>query len=759
MSLDSEPIKLACYQPRAVNDPPASQILSSLYSANAISGACDCDLDQEVESGGDNITYYNVGAYEFKSSRQIRIKDANPDVCRSIFQIIVDYCIIENMFWAGWARTESANSSISNNVYPRNPFDPSVQQSPRTLRSPGHGCAPALQTTSLMRTTQPSNIRSPTDLRRTGEQTTLTSTSKQSSAVTIFSSDTQSLGSHTSRAGPPQQSSYPPVSSSVSAESSVVALGASEVMIRLIPTPSKGTAASTTVSVSYTTDHQTHPSARDIGYDSLLSFSRASTSSSGIPQDVLSDTHTSNQAGSTSAQNSKNTGPFFSSSMSGGSPGVFSGTISDISTTSQGITTDVQSTSDSSPSFSSSMTGSLMSVSTISDDYNHIGVSSRSSSATSSRAREEQLDPTTIFPTSRISTTQKTGPITIAPDYSVTDAFRAGLTETTVSASNGAVLVYSISTLSDLTTLSNLIPILIYTTIDEIESDGHHTHFIGGVWVGAGGRYWGPPGIPKIETHHGGHGFHVKPPCIWPFCSGHSTDNGGGGGDPGGDPPEPHDPDDDPDDEQKTRKEEKTQEEENTEEEKTKTEEQKTKTKDNESQTKSSQEERSTATSTLKKLSATLTSTGSKSSGFSSKLTAIVTSAPSFSSRVSSSVSVSSRLTSSLFPDNGTVDLPDHDFTAALMNYADALALASSRDSHLGPFPSIPSGPLFGPTDSAESTRTMKSSSFQRNDDRSSITRSYSISQPPATEINASSGCTLTNVPGQCGHAICYEYL
>ncbi len=134
------------------------------------------------------------------------------------------------------------------------------------------------------------------------------------------------------------------------------------------------------------------------------------------------------------------------------------------------------------------------------------------------------------------------GPLTIAPDYTITDAFRAGLSTTTVSASNGAVLVYSMQTFSDLANRTGT-PILVQTTVPETLANGSLVTYSGGVWVASGGRYWFPPGIPKPES--GGDLIPddiIDPPCIEPFCSGKVTSNGGGGGDPKGDPPPPYEP-------------------------------------------------------------------------------------------------------------------------------------------------------------------------------------------------------------------------
>ena len=134
------------------------------------------------------------------------------------------------------------------------------------------------------------------------------------------------------------------------------------------------------------------------------------------------------------------------------------------------------------------------------------------------------------------------GPVTIAPDYTISNAFRANLSTTTVSASNGAVLIYSMRTFSDLANMTGT-PILIQTTVPETLSNGNRVTYRGGIWIASGGRYWFPPGIPKLES--GGDlkpDIEIKPPCILPFCSGEVIDDGGGGGDPEGDPPPPYKP-------------------------------------------------------------------------------------------------------------------------------------------------------------------------------------------------------------------------
>lgn len=76
--------------------------------------------------------------------------------------------------------------------------------------------------------------------------------------------------------------------------------------------------------------------------------------------------------------------------------------------------------------------------------------------------------------------TPLTGPTTVAPDYSITNAFPSSVSTTTLSASNRAVLGCSMQTFSDLTTLTGG-PIFVQTSVTETQSDGHHTVLIGRV--------------------------------------------------------------------------------------------------------------------------------------------------------------------------------------------------------------------------------------------------------------------------------------
>ncbi|MCJ1279238.1 hypothetical protein MMC21_007062 [Puttea exsequens] len=277
------------------------------------------------------------------------------------------------------------------------------------------------------------------------------------------------------------------------------------------------------------------------------------------------------------------------------------------------------------------------------------------------------------------SFTETIGPTTIVPDYTVTNAFPAGITQTTLRESNGAILIYSISTFADQATITGA-PIPIWTTVDQTDSNGHHTRFVGLIWVGAGGRYWGPPGIPKIEIGGGPHFHHIKPLCLAPFCSGKESENGVGGGAPGGtSPPAEETPEEEEENEreEEEEEEEKTKEEQKTEEKQTKSKEEKTETEEGQTKTEDKQ---------------TSTELGKSSAIYSSTI--------SVSAVHSSTASVSA---------NGTITLLDGDFTYSLMPYTEALEYASSAQALIDGI-SIPDGPLWVPTGSEELALTATAS-------------------------------------------------
>ena len=127
--------------------------------------------------------------------------------------------------------------------------------------------------------------------------------------------------------------------------------------------------------------------------------------------------------------------------------------------------------------------------------------------------------------------------VPIVPVSYVTTAFNNPLqTITTLSVSGQAAIIYSKETFPGLSTITA--PTTIQTSVVETETNGKTSTFVGGIVVGPGGVYWGPPGLPPVPPFPA-----ITPPCVWPFCTG---GGGGGGSNPPGDinPPPPYTPDD-----------------------------------------------------------------------------------------------------------------------------------------------------------------------------------------------------------------------
>ena len=107
----------------------------------------------------------------------------------------------------------------------------------------------------------------------------------------------------------------------------------------------------------------------------------------------------------------------------------------------------------------------------------------------------------------------------IVPVSYVTTAFNNPSQEmTTLSMSGKSAIIYSKETIAGLSTITA--PTTVQTSVIETEKNGKTSTFIGGIVVGPGGVYWGPPRFPAV--------------------------GGAGGSDPLGDPdpPPPYSPDD-----------------------------------------------------------------------------------------------------------------------------------------------------------------------------------------------------------------------
>ena len=689
----------ACFQPRTASNPLPSQISLFLTSASVVSYACDCDSIQELQLSNQDVTYYHAGALEFTSSRDLAFGFVEiEEECTSIFQTIIDYCIIQAAFWGGWVKSGNANWTVSNSIYPENPLNVPIYHSSTFTQSShsslGRRCAPA--------------------------STKIAPEASATSATTIFKG--QSTTDHDK------------IQDSLSA--------ATRTLNTLLGSSSSGTLLSST-----------------LPYETSGTSASEPLVISGRSSDTLGSLTGSSTKATTGSQNTIAKPPI---------------SLTELFSTSTFLANTVLSTS---------------------------------SAATALGAQ----DPRTASITAS-ATTQTKGPISVVPDYSVADAFLPGLSQTTITASNGAVLIYSMQTLSGMTSQTGTEPVLIYTTIDQTDSHNHHTQFIGGIWVGPGRRFWGPPGVPKIEIKGGGgpHPIHIKPPCIWPFCSGRSSDDGLGGGDPEGEPPPPYeDPDEDPDEEKKSEEEQKTKKEHSKTEEEHKSEEEEASTNDHGSRTSGLSDVKTSLTPASASISltaitsqnpstnkyttsrgTTLIPSSSSSRGTtlipslsSSRGTTLIPSSTSRSSFRLSTLTASLSRASSVSTSNRTITLPDSDYIYSSMAYTDALAIAASIKSQIASDPPIPDGPLWVPTNSAESADAAEETDPSGDDNDEHIgsrvtmtstntgqaqTTGATLTLPlfnarksdvRDTESSTANICTPTDMPGRCGRPACHYYL
>ena len=431
-----------CFQPRASNDPPGSQIIWALTNASAVTYACNNATAQHPIN---NTFHYPTGGYSFDIAHS-RSSDPNSDPvqtqnCSQQFQSIISICILQRSFWGGWIQIGSANWSVSNKIYHQAlPFlSMTVVSQSVTNQLPETHTSDALAT-------KPDSTASSTVLSEDPSRLIL-------AIEDVVSNAKISLGAEAAAISRKNDSEH-----SISSRETQVPVGAAfkssgSLMLTL-------TGASTTASPG--------------------NLSRLVAS-------FASQTQQNNSSGLKTKPSSQLL-----------QQGALSSPVSFFARSTP--TTGLQTLT----------TGPLL-VSSVGGDGSK-------------------------------NTTPISGTLIISPNNTIIDAFRANLSTTTVSASNGAVLVYSMQTFADLANRTGT-PILVQTTVPETLANGSHVTYSGGVWVASGGRYWFPPGIPKPEIGGGVRpGIVINPPCIEPFCSGMVVSNGGGGGDPEGDAPPPYEP-------------------------------------------------------------------------------------------------------------------------------------------------------------------------------------------------------------------------
>lgn len=534
-------ISPVCLEPRATSDPSALDIVTALNDTNAVADACNNTLKQSHNDGTFSTVYYSEGEFFFNVTHrdgEYNLLQEPESYCINNFQGIINACITQQLFWGGWVDIVGANWSVSNYMYPQNPVP--------MLLSIESQLASATQThsTTLVGSGE---TKTKTIVSSSGASTsisaTCTGTSIGNSATTSFSSSTNRQIAPTSTLSAIVNTQPRSFSLSVGSSSSS---GVTTLTTGSGATPGsiQSTLASSTIALLsvYTISGiplTGNPTSLVAGTFTLVPGGSALTSSGhtiaipasatggqiqvdGIPAplptpSIIANTGTATGIGTASIRAPLSTytidGIIFTGNPTSLALGSTTLTPGGLPLTMSGHTIAIPATA----------TGGFVIVD---GSLTALPIPVASSSSQSATVG------------------QTTGPQIITPAFSITGAFAAGLSTTTITDGGGGVLIYTMNTFSNLATITGA-PILIHTTVIETLSDGSLTTFIGGINVGSGGRWWGPPGLPKIEIGPGG--GPIKPECIWPFCPPHVDDDGSGGGDPGGVAPPAVDPPADPD--------------------------------------------------------------------------------------------------------------------------------------------------------------------------------------------------------------------
>lgn len=568
-------ISPVCLEPRATGDPSGKDIAAALNNTDAVANACNTTLRKWANDGNFSGVYYREGEYFFSvinRDGQVNLLQEPTSYCVNMFQGIIDACIMQRIFWGGSVQVDSAIWGVQNFLYPQNPLP-----LPMPTES-GSASAARSQTSDI-----------------TGSSLAASSAIVWSSSGTLggisASTSNAATATLTSSGSPETTKSHSSGASSRSVTVSMMSEGvgsssASRDPATGGPTTDTGSARGVTTGLSktFSSSSSSWSSASSAEAAALTGSSAAPAStqntvalSTGAPLSVytvggiaFTGNPTSLVAGTITlipggpaVTSSGHTIAFPTSAISGqievdGTPTVLpapnivtnAGTSTNTGTgplralfstyTIAGFAFTGNPTSLARGSTTLTPGGSPLTMS----GHTLAIPASVTGGVISVDGRLITLPVPTVGVSSQSATVaQTTGPRTIVPDYSITGAFAAGLTTTTLTDSGGGVLIYTMNTFADLATITGA-PIIVHTHVIEALSDGSLTTFIGGIIVGPGGRWWGPPGLPKIEISP--LGLPKIPKCIWPFCPPEIDDNGGGGGDPGGVAPAAIDPPKDP---------------------------------------------------------------------------------------------------------------------------------------------------------------------------------------------------------------------
>ena len=472
----------------------------------------------------------------------------DPSSCSASFNSLVSACINapKPWFWGGWIVSSGTNYSISNSIYPPDP-----------LPSAGAG-SKSLASSLLGATTQPSAAKyadssSATLLKRTlgtvaGPSSALPNTtlpfpirlsqlsSGGSGGVVITSGNGGFLSSSALRTGGPQSISTVVAPLPLPSLATIITgtVGSQVIIETFVPhlfpqyTTISGTITTTTTLTSGNNPVTVVVGPSGVGW---APYHDPNDAPELLPPSVIppsaaaaADSVNSAAAGGSSASVTLGTGANSPSVPLGTGISTFS--PSAVTFSHQAISSP--SSSSAQMSLGTGFTGS--SQSSIGSNAQGVLTGSTSTLATVSKTTQSASEGESTSPGSRTDAA-------IVPISYVTTAFNnPSQTITTLSISGQAAIIYSKETFPALSTITS--PTTLQTSVVETDKNGRTSTFIGGIVVGPGGIYWGPPGLPPIPPFPG-----ISPPCIWPFCTG---GGGPGGSDPPGDPqpPPPYTPDD-----------------------------------------------------------------------------------------------------------------------------------------------------------------------------------------------------------------------
>ena len=540
-----------CIQPRQASDPAPISLSSAL--ASVIPNACDSTQQQVVTSSTLSLVYYKFGAVYYNISRPINAIDnqeLSPSSCLATFNSLINACINAPGpgFWGGWLVSSGSNYSISDLIYPANPL-PSAEASSGAWISSASTSATQLSatlngSTASLQTSLRGTVATPSNELPTTTPSFLTSSSQPASSgdgTAVTTNDNGgSLPSSMIGIGSPLPSSTGAITMPLPSLATIITgtVGSQVVTETFVPHifPQYSTVSGTTTTTATLTSGG-NPVTIVVGPFGVgwAPYHVPSGSPELPPPSILppsavaaADSANSTTAGASSASVPLENQVISSSILSGTGSQRTVGTASPVASV-----TFRTSISTSSLSSSQISLGTGFSGSSFSSSESNARVSSNAGVSTSvSLGTTPQ--PASI---SQIALPGSSSIVPIVPISYVTTAFNnPSQTITTLSVSGQAAIIYSKETLPGLSTITA--PTTIQTSVVETETNGKTSTFVGGIVVGPGGVYWGPPGLPPVPRFPG-----ISPPCVWPFCTG---GGGGGGSDPPGDsnPPPPYTPDD-----------------------------------------------------------------------------------------------------------------------------------------------------------------------------------------------------------------------